>query len=397
MTKDVATKTAKKRKYMEDTIDDDKKKTEDMMDVDQEESKRISRRHKKDKERLKKSGKTRNGDVNEVTESEKRSNESNEESSYVQLYDDDNDHENDEQEKEEYDDFNNEDIDDGEEEEENHNNEDEVEAEDDKQITLYNSKPTSKESSKNMITSLKEDKDNDESTSMKSSCNKSVDDDNSHESNDVKSQSPKKLSSVQPVVNFRNSTVTFPTSAVHEHLICKLCDGLYRDPFTISECLHTFCKSCIFFAFQDIGLHECPRCRVALGPDPFKAILFDRTLQELVDKLFPELKERDMQENVRWMTLMKNEGCSEEEAFYAVRAAMEGNDGSNGVDDSERCRNRIDQGFNTGGGVDTFENPVSTRSQSKSHTSNTEDAEQAELIHNYTPVRISLFLWSIFD
>ncbi|CAM9855348.1 unnamed protein product, partial [Chrysoparadoxa australica] len=29
-------------------------------------------------------------------------------------------------------------------------------------------------------------------------------------------------------------------------LTCSLCKGYLRDPHTVTECVHTFCKSCIF-------------------------------------------------------------------------------------------------------------------------------------------------------
>ena len=32
-------------------------------------------------------------------------------------------------------------------------------------------------------------------------------------------------------------------------LRCPLCKGFYRTPYTINECMHTFCRSCIFKYF----------------------------------------------------------------------------------------------------------------------------------------------------
>lgn len=94
-----------------------------------------------------------------------------------------------------------------------------------------------------------------------------------------------------PVVS--NGMVEFSLAPVNANLVCKLCSGYYRDPYTIAECLHTFCKSCLFYAFSQ-GYHHCPDCNVDLGPDPFRAALSDRTVQELVDKvLFPRLQELD--------------------------------------------------------------------------------------------------------
>lgn len=87
-------------------------------------------------------------------------------------------------------------------------------------------------------------------------------------------------------------SIDFPLAPVQSRLICNLCMGYFRDPYTITECLHTFCKSCLFFAFRS-GFRRCPECETSLEPDPFKEILADRTMQTLVDKMFPHLKEED--------------------------------------------------------------------------------------------------------
>lgn len=90
-----------------------------------------------------------------------------------------------------------------------------------------------------------------------------------------------------------NSTVNFALGPVNPHLTCRLCDGYFRDPITITECLHTFCKSCLYYAFSS-GFSKCPTCEVQLGPDPMKSTLHDRTKEELVDRvLFPDIKEAD--------------------------------------------------------------------------------------------------------
>jgi hypothetical protein len=87
--------------------------------------------------------------------------------------------------------------------------------------------------------------------------------------------------------------VEFSLAAIHKHLICGLCQGYYKDPYTITDCLHTFCKSCLFYAVA-CGCHECPKCRVYLGSDPLKVAVLDRSLQDLVDRVvFPEFLEAE--------------------------------------------------------------------------------------------------------
>ncbi|KAL3793990.1 hypothetical protein ACHAW5_008165 [Stephanodiscus triporus] len=87
--------------------------------------------------------------------------------------------------------------------------------------------------------------------------------------------------------------------------------GYFRDPYTVADCLHTFCRSCLILFFRQ-GMRCCPTCDTRLGPDPFhtsisihvREVMPDRTLQEIVHKIFP------------WMKVREEE---EERSFYAQR------------------------------------------------------------------------------
>ena len=39
-----------------------------------------------------------------------------------------------------------------------------------------------------------------------------------------------------------NGILDFPLSSIHSLLVCSLCSGYFKDPYTITECCHTFCK-----------------------------------------------------------------------------------------------------------------------------------------------------------
>ena len=70
-----------------------------------------------------------------------------------------------------------------------------------------------------------------------------------------------------------------------------------RDAHTIAECLHSFCKVCLYRHFESCGTINngyCPSCRVSLGPDPVKRAKFDVALQSLFDKLLPQFADEDM-------------------------------------------------------------------------------------------------------
>ena len=133
--------------------------------------------------------------------------------------------------------------------------------------------------------------------------------------------SKKKKASSSPSIE--RDHVEFPLSNITTHLTCQLCNGYYRDAHTIVDCLHTFCRSCLILYFDKqkrTGLTpyekkrgytktmSCPTCQLEIGPHPFKAltsistiqILPDRTLQEVVDKLFPRFKAKEVEEEKKF-------------------------------------------------------------------------------------------------
>ena len=75
-------------------------------------------------------------------------------------------------------------------------------------------------------------------------------------------------------------------------LTCKICNGYLRDAHTITECLHTFCKSCLFKRFANDET-RCPTCNVSLGHNPMAVTRPDHTVQTLLDKLVPSYKEEE--------------------------------------------------------------------------------------------------------
>ena len=95
--------------------------------------------------------------------------------------------------------------------------------------------------------------------------------------------------------------VDFPRGAIKANLTCFLCQGIYRDPHTIIECLHTFCKGCITMRFySNKEDKECPICQANLAPEPLKEFMPDRIIESIVDKVFPELREADQKAEVEF-------------------------------------------------------------------------------------------------
>ncbi|KAG7402261.1 Polycomb group RING finger protein 5 [Phytophthora boehmeriae] len=88
-------------------------------------------------------------------------------------------------------------------------------------------------------------------------------------------------------------TVTVKLAELTEHLGCALCKGILRDAHTIPDCLHSFCKSCIYRHFLVKGSRLCPKCNMMLSPRPIATLISDKKLQDVVDRIFPEYKAQE--------------------------------------------------------------------------------------------------------
>lgn len=79
---------------------------------------------------------------------------------------------------------------------------------------------------------------------------------------------------------------------LNPHVVCSLCAGYFVDATTITECLHTFCKSCIVKYFQTSK--NCPMCNLQIHEtQPLFNIRLDRTMQDIVAKLVPGITEAE--------------------------------------------------------------------------------------------------------
>ncbi|KAK4351682.1 hypothetical protein RND71_030995 [Anisodus tanguticus] len=70
-------------------------------------------------------------------------------------------------------------------------------------------------------------------------------------------------------------------------MTCPLCHRLFRDATTISECLHTFCRKCIYKRLSDDELECCPICNIDLGCAPLEKLRPDHNLEDVRAKIFP--------------------------------------------------------------------------------------------------------------
>ncbi|XP_071938939.1 E3 ubiquitin protein ligase DRIP2-like isoform X2 [Coffea arabica] len=84
-----------------------------------------------------------------------------------------------------------------------------------------------------------------------------------------------------------NQVVKVKRETIAACMTCPLCNKLFRDATTISECLHTFCRKCIYKKLSDEELECCPICNIDLGCGPLEKLRPDHNLQDVRAKIFP--------------------------------------------------------------------------------------------------------------
>ncbi|XP_020205820.1 E3 ubiquitin protein ligase DRIP2 [Cajanus cajan] len=81
--------------------------------------------------------------------------------------------------------------------------------------------------------------------------------------------------------------VKVKTETLRTCMTCPLCHKLVRDATTISLCLHTFCRKCIYEKLSDEEMDCCPVCNIDLGCLPVEKLRPDHNLQDIRAKIFP--------------------------------------------------------------------------------------------------------------
>ncbi|KAH3698655.1 uncharacterized protein LOC127862447 [Dreissena polymorpha] len=90
-----------------------------------------------------------------------------------------------------------------------------------------------------------------------------------------------------------NRTTKIRITELNPHVICVLCGGYFVNATTITECLHSFCRTCITRYLETSKY--CPVCDVMVHKTkPLNYIRADKTLQDLVYKLVPGLYRSEM-------------------------------------------------------------------------------------------------------
>ncbi|KAK4338723.1 hypothetical protein RND71_043210 [Anisodus tanguticus] len=89
-----------------------------------------------------------------------------------------------------------------------------------------------------------------------------------------------------------NEVVKVKRDTIAACITCPLCHKLFRDATTVSECLHTFCRKCIYKKLSDEEMDCCPICNIDLGCVPLEKLRPDHNLQDLRAKIFPYKRQK---------------------------------------------------------------------------------------------------------
>ncbi|KAL4222742.1 regulation of adaxial/abaxial pattern formation [Mactra antiquata] len=107
-----------------------------------------------------------------------------------------------------------------------------------------------------------------------------------------------------------NRTTKIKITELNPHVICVLCGGYYINATTITECLHSFCRTCITRYLETSKY--CPVCDVMVHKTrPLDYIRSDKTLQDLVYKLVPGLYKNEMKRRREYYHVVDPPGVSQ--------------------------------------------------------------------------------------
>lgn len=135
---------------------------------------------------------------------------------------------------------------------------------------------------------------------------------------------------------------------VNPCITCILCKGYLVEATTITECLHTFCKTCIVKYLEEHT--KCPQCDQLIHQShPLNYISHDRTMQDIVYKLVPNLyqneKDRELEfYRLRGLTLPTSLSGSETPPPFSHNNNIdkdESTENSNNADDCHRTDEQV--------------------------------------------------------
>jgi len=138
-------------------------------------------------------------------------------------------------------------------------------------------------------------------------------------------------------------------------LSCNICKGLLVSATTITNCLHSFCKSCLVKKMlnKERALYHCPTCGSSIGG--FKGIREDCHLQQIVNKVVPNLENLEAERRKAFYegSCKEEEGILENDEVVGQRGEdvnnneefIGGNDDSNLEEGTCENNNKLPEGY----------------------------------------------------
>ncbi|CAG2236899.1 MBLR [Mytilus edulis] len=127
------------------------------------------------------------------------------------------------------------------------------------------------------------------------SCSTVLNNSQSEEKPETKLSLKEQLAQIPVCPSLSKEPVSVRLCAINTYITCALCGGYLYEASTITECMHTFCKTCIVRHIEKCL--SCPTCDTEIHPtDPIVNIRHDSTIQDIVYRLLPNVAEEEQKE-----------------------------------------------------------------------------------------------------
>ncbi|XP_035673008.1 polycomb group RING finger protein 3-like [Branchiostoma floridae] len=129
---------------------------------------------------------------------------------------------------------------------------------------------------------------------------------------------------------------------VNPHITCMLCKGYLVDATTITECLHTFCKSCIVQYLEENN--DCPTCKQVIHQShPLNYISHDRTMQDIVSNFRWQVAQFSMTVFIFTAELKKQQDFYKKRGLPFPGQPLDGEEDSNGKSTASSSKSKEDE------------------------------------------------------
>jgi len=137
---------------------------------------------------------------------------------------------------------------------------------------------------------------------------------------------------------------TIKLKTLNPYITCKICSGYLIDATTVTECLHTFCKSCLVKHLEENN--TCPECDLVIHQShPLQYISFDRTMQDIVYKLVPNLQQNELRREREFYRL-RGLACPKDVPSSLCETETAAVSGGNKPVDQDTDHHRLDEQVN---------------------------------------------------